>query len=120
MDKLALKIKIYSTTPYKPESMSPVIFDRDKANLWINPNGGSARHWQIYETMSDKGLDYPESEFHGYYYPNGDNYDARYDTGSGANTDYFRWYPHHGLPTQVESGQILTALQVLTQDWKTR
>lgn len=108
MKKLARRIKLYSKTPFKPtRNMSPIIFDQDKGNLFIYPDGGHAEHYQLYDLMEEKGLEWPDHEYHGYYYPLGN---------SGLQHPNFQWYDSFGAPDDVLEGGILTAIKTLTGD----
>lgn len=109
--KVARKITLITTNPYKPVTTSPVIFNRDTGQLYMNPNGGEAGHYTLYDKMDELGHDFPENEIHGYYL---------YKPWGAATIKKYYWYDNYSYKpaTDLEQGQIDTAIQTLTGDRK--
>lgn len=103
--KVARRIKLVTTNPYKPIRTSPIIFNRDTGTLYLGPNEGEAGHYKLYDKMTELEHEYPEREFHGYY------------NWRGTPGRYY-WYDNsaYNKPNDVEQQQIDTAINALTAD----
>lgn len=98
IEKLAARITFYNINNQVPTEESPVVYDAAHYKFYINPNGGFAKHYQIYDYMQDKGYPAPPGmgdEAHGYYYPEDDRF-------AWNPSPYFK--PNENLENAFRSG----------------
>lgn len=105
MRVITRRLRLKSTNKNRLVRTTPIIFDHNNSTVYIAPNEGSAGHYNIYDYMTGKGINYPETESHGYYYP---------------RADTFHWYDNnfYQAPEPALENGIRTTIKALTHDFR--